>query len=29
MAITTNQLKNGMTLDLPEGLFTIVEFQHV
>ncbi|MDP9441915.1 MAG: elongation factor P, partial [Actinomycetota bacterium] len=22
-------LKNGMTLDLPEGLFSVVEFQHV
>ena len=29
MAITTNDLKNGMTLDLPEGLFAVVEFQHV
>ena len=29
MAITTNDLKNGMTLDLPEGLFNVVEFQHV
>ena len=29
MSITTNDLKNGMTLDLSEGLFTIVEFQHV
>jgi elongation factor P len=29
MAITTNDLKNGMTLDLPEGLFSVVEFQHV
>jgi elongation factor P len=29
MAITTNDLKNGMTLNLPEGLFTVVEFQHV
>ncbi|CAN5517097.1 elongation factor P [soil metagenome] len=29
MAITTNDLKNGMSLDLPEGLFAIVEFQHV
>ena len=28
-AITTNDLKNGMTLDLPEGLFSVVEFQHV
>jgi len=29
MAISTNDLKNGMTLDLPEGLFQVVEFQHV
>ena len=29
MAITTNDLKNGMTLQLPEGLFNVVEFQHV
>jgi elongation factor P len=29
MAITTNDLKNGMTLALPEGLFNVVEFQHV
>ena len=29
MSVTTNDLKNGMTLDLPEGLFTVVEFQHV
>jgi elongation factor P len=29
MAITTNDLKNGMSLDLPEGLFTVVDFQHV
>jgi len=29
MAVSTNDLKNGMTLDLPEGLFNIVEFQHV
>lgn len=29
MAISTNDLKNGMTLDLPDGLFTVVEFQHV
>jgi len=29
MAITTNDLKNGMTLDLPDGLFQVVEFQHV
>ena len=29
MSISTNDLKNGMTLDLPEGLFSVVEFQHV
>ena len=29
MAVSTNDLRNGMTLDLPEGLFTVVEFQHV
>ncbi len=29
MAITTNDLRNGMTLDLPEGLCSVVEFQHV
>ncbi|HTZ10121.1 MAG TPA: elongation factor P [Acidimicrobiales bacterium] len=29
MAVTTNDLRNGMTLDLPEGLFSVVEFQHV
>jgi elongation factor P len=28
-AITTNDLKNGITLELDNGLFTIVEFQHV
>ena len=28
-AITTNDLKNGITLQLDNGLFTIVEFQHV
>jgi elongation factor P len=27
--ITTNDLKNGMTLDLDEGLVEVVEFQHV
>ena len=27
--ITTNDLKNGITLDLPEGLFQVVDFQHV
>ncbi len=26
---STNDLKNGMTLELPDGLFTVVEFQHV
>ncbi|HEY2214657.1 MAG TPA: elongation factor P [Acidimicrobiales bacterium] len=29
MAVSTNDLKNGMGLNLPEGLFTVVEFQHV
>jgi elongation factor P len=29
MSVSTNDLKNGMTLDLPEGLFAVVEFQHV
>ena len=29
MSVSTNDLKNGMGLDLPEGLFTVVEFQHV
>ncbi|MDA8360258.1 MAG: elongation factor P [Actinomycetota bacterium] len=29
MAVSTNDLKNGMTLNLPEGLFGVVEFQHV
>ncbi len=27
--ITTNDLKNGMTLELEEGLFQVVDFQHV
>lgn len=27
--ISTNDIKTGMALDLPEGLFTIVDFQHV
>jgi elongation factor P len=27
--ITTNDLKNGMALDLDDGLFEVVEFQHV
>jgi elongation factor P len=29
MAVTTNDLKNGMTLELEDGLFNVVEFQHV
>ncbi len=29
MAVTTNDLRNGMTLDLADGLFSVVEFQHV
>jgi elongation factor P len=29
MALTTNDLKNGMSLNLPEGLFQVVDFQHV
>ena len=29
MAITTNDLNNGMSLNLPEGLYQVVEFQHV
>ena len=29
MSVSSNDLKNGMTLDLPEGLFQVVEFQHV
>jgi elongation factor P len=29
MSPSTNDLKNGMTLNLAEGLFTVVEFQHV
>ena len=29
MNVSTNDLKNGMALDLPDGLFTVVEFQHV
>jgi elongation factor P len=28
-AVSTNDLQNGMTLNLPEGLFSVVEFQHV
>ena len=29
MSVSTNDLKNGMTLDLDGTLFQIVEFQHV
>ena len=29
MALSTNDLRNGMTLDLSDGLFSVVEFQHV
>lgn len=29
MAISTNDLKNGMVLNLDEGLFQVVDFQHV
>ena len=29
MPLSTNDLRNGMTLDLPDGLFSVVEFQHV
>jgi elongation factor P len=29
VSISTNDLKNGMALNLPEGLVTVVEFQHV
>ena len=29
MAMTTNDLKNGMTLDIDGDLLTVVEFQHV
>src|SRR5438445_11034140 len=29
MDVSTNDLKNGMSLDLPEGLFSVVDFQHV
>jgi elongation factor P len=28
-AITTNDLKNGITLEIDNGLFTVVDFQHV
>jgi len=29
LSISTNDLKNGMALNLPEGLMTVIEFQHV
>jgi len=29
VSVSTNDLKNGMALRLPEGLVTVVEFQHV
>ncbi len=29
MALSTNDLKNGMTLKLDEGLYQVIEFQHV
>ena len=29
MSISSNDLKNGVTLNLPEGLLTVIEFQHV
>jgi elongation factor P len=29
VSISTNDLKNGMALNLPEGLMTVVGFQHV
>ena len=29
MNVSTNDLKNGMALNLPDGLYTVVEFQHV
>jgi len=29
MSVSTNDLRNGMTLNLPEGLFSVIEFQHV
>lgn len=29
MSFSTNDFKNGMSLNLPEGLFQVVEFQHV
>jgi elongation factor P len=29
VSVSTNDLKNGMALSLPEGLMTVIEFQHV
>jgi elongation factor P len=29
VSVSTNDLKNGMALNLPEGLMTVIEFQHV
>jgi elongation factor P len=29
VSVSTNDLKNGMALNLPDGLMTVVEFQHV
>jgi elongation factor P len=29
LSVSTNDLRNGMALNLPEGLMTVVEFQHV
>jgi elongation factor P len=29
VSVSTNDLKNGMALDLPDGLVTVIEFQHV
>jgi elongation factor P len=29
MNVSTNDLRNGMTLNLSDGLFSVVEFQHV
>ena len=29
MSLSTNDLKNGMTLNLENGLFQVIEFQHV
>src|ERR1700735_1134886 len=28
-AVSSNDLRNGMSLNLAEGLFSVVEFQHV